>query len=329
MNQPSVSIIVPVYNVEPYVEDCIRSVMRQTYTGPMECIIVDDCGTDNSMAFVKKVIAEYSGPISFKILYHEHNRGLSAARNTGIDTATGDYLYFLDSDDWLSDDCIAKLASVVIENVTEIVQGNVKTYPEIKPDFREKHFSFSQITTNRDVRYCCYHGNQMNYAWNKLLNTLFIKRYNLKFKEDLLWEDALWNFNIQKFASNVSFVSAITYYYRIRPNSIVRGTDIMIRHSSYSIVYNEILLNLTPEHEQEELKYYIKNFPYRYANYPLIYQDTFNLFWKKMWQYKSFYCCQMLILAYLLRIKWTRFIISVLRKKIKPFFERQKTSYIK
>ena len=94
MNQPSISIIVPVYNVEPYVEECIHSVMRQTYTGPMECIVVDDCGTDNSMAVVEGLIANYKGPISFKVLHHKHNRGLSAARNTGMDAATGDYYFF-------------------------------------------------------------------------------------------------------------------------------------------------------------------------------------------------------------------------------------------
>ena len=69
----NISIIIPVYNVEPYVEDCIRSVMRQTYDGPMECIIVDDCGSDNSMAIVKKMVTEYNGSIAFKILHHKHN----------------------------------------------------------------------------------------------------------------------------------------------------------------------------------------------------------------------------------------------------------------
>ncbi len=76
MNKPSVSIIVPVYNVAPYVEDSIRSVMRQTYDGKMECIVVDDCGTDDSMSIEEKVIEDYNGPITFKILRHTHNRGL-------------------------------------------------------------------------------------------------------------------------------------------------------------------------------------------------------------------------------------------------------------
>ena len=95
-----VSIIIPVYNVSDYVEECLQSVAAQTYTD-IECIIVDDCGTDDSMQKVERFVADYKGPIAFKILHHEHNRGLSAARNSGMDAATGEYIYFIDSDDYI------------------------------------------------------------------------------------------------------------------------------------------------------------------------------------------------------------------------------------
>ena len=120
-----ISIIVPVYNVALYVESCIRSVIRQTYDGPMECIVVDDCGTDNSMDIVEKLVAEYDGPISFKVLHHEHNRGLSAARNTGMDEAKGDYLFFLDSDDELTEDCIEKLTTPLRDEQYDMVLGDL------------------------------------------------------------------------------------------------------------------------------------------------------------------------------------------------------------
>ena len=95
--------------MEPYIEDCLQSVMRQTYRGEMECILVDDCGTDNSMEIVQQLVAAYKGPVVFKIVHHDHNRGLSAARNTGIDVSSGEYVFFLDSDDWISDGCIERL----------------------------------------------------------------------------------------------------------------------------------------------------------------------------------------------------------------------------
>ena len=83
-----VSIIVPIYNVSEYIERCIKSVMAQTYTD-IECILVDDCTPDNSVAICEHMVAEYHGPITFKILHHEHNRGLSAARNTGLKSSEG------------------------------------------------------------------------------------------------------------------------------------------------------------------------------------------------------------------------------------------------
>ena len=119
-----ITIVIPVYNVESYISDCLQSVMRQTYKGPLECILVDDCGTDKSIEIAQNMIAEYNGPIEFKVLHHEHNRGVSAARNTGIDAAKGDYVCFLDSDDWISDDCIEKLAQPLQNEVFDIVIGD-------------------------------------------------------------------------------------------------------------------------------------------------------------------------------------------------------------
>ena len=121
---PQVSIIIPVYNVEPYIEECLQSVMRQSYRGKIECILVDDCGTDNSMEIAVQLIEDYHGPIDFKVLHHEHNRGLSAARNTGMDAACGDYVYFLDSDDWISDDCIEKLTQPLCNKQYDFVIGH-------------------------------------------------------------------------------------------------------------------------------------------------------------------------------------------------------------
>lgn len=104
----NVSIIIPIYNVASYIEECLRSVMLQTYQGKMERLMVDDCGTDDSIAIAEKMIANYSGPIKFQIMHHEYNRGLSAARNIGTLQATGGYLYYLDSDDEITIDCIKK-----------------------------------------------------------------------------------------------------------------------------------------------------------------------------------------------------------------------------
>ena len=82
-----ISILIPIYNVENYIIRCLNSVIEQTYRGPLECILVDDCGNDNSISLVKKFLDSYSGNVKFRILHHDHNRGLAAARNTAVENA--------------------------------------------------------------------------------------------------------------------------------------------------------------------------------------------------------------------------------------------------
>ena len=120
-----VSIIIPVYQVSAYIERCIRSVMNQIYTD-LECIIVDDCGTDDSIVKCDRLIQAYSGPIEFIVLHHDQNRGQSAARNTGIRYAKGKWLFFLDSDDEITGNCIEILVRAAMETEkTEMVIGMV------------------------------------------------------------------------------------------------------------------------------------------------------------------------------------------------------------
>ena len=97
-----ISIIIPIYNVEKYVAECLNSVISQTYDhSKIECIIVNDCTPDKSMDIVNKIIGKYSGEMTFITHRHKENKGLSSARNTGISIATGEFLYFLDSDDYI------------------------------------------------------------------------------------------------------------------------------------------------------------------------------------------------------------------------------------
>ena len=107
-----ISIIIPVYNVEQYVDECLQSVANQTMTEGIECIIVDDCGQDNSATIAKHFVDSYQGDIRFTFIQREKNGGLSAARNTGIEAATGEYVYFLDSDDYLVPSAIETLISI-------------------------------------------------------------------------------------------------------------------------------------------------------------------------------------------------------------------------
>ena len=119
-----VSVIIPIYEVSDYVERCIRSVIGQSYSD-IECIIVDDATKDDSIVKCERLIEEYDGPIRFRVLHHEVNRGLSAARNTGTEEATGEWIYYLDSDDEITPDCLEKLMSIAQEHPdAEMVLSN-------------------------------------------------------------------------------------------------------------------------------------------------------------------------------------------------------------
>ena len=223
MKRIKISIIVPVYNVEPYIRECFSSIAAQTYKGEMECIFVDDCGQDKSVEILEKLIADYHGSISFSIIHHDHNKGLSGARNTGIRHATGDYLYFLDSDDTITPDCIERLAGLAEKySGVEVVQGSTKSKIDVL------------CLENRNLdEYCCHYkwirkAFLQRYtipvtAWNKLVKRQFVIDNNLYFEEGIIHEDELWNFFLAKYTRKMAFCRVNTYIYRQNPNGIVKS----------------------------------------------------------------------------------------------------------
>ena len=180
----TISVIIPVYNVSAYIEGCLQSVIDQTYND-FECILVDDASPDDSIAKCKRMIADYDGPISFRIIYHPENRGLSAARNTGTAAATGDYIMYVDSDDVIKRDCIEKLkAPLIQDNSIEMVLGNVVRV--INGVALQQSLAIKQdsvdIIGNSDVRNFFFNKKGMIQAsWNKLISKAFVNNYGLSF----------------------------------------------------------------------------------------------------------------------------------------------------
>lgn len=119
-----VSILVPVYGVEKYIERCARSIFEQTYRN-LDIVFVDDCTPDKSIEILKRVLDDYpERTAQTRIIRHEHNRGLAAARNTAVAAATGTFLTHLDSDDWLELDAVEELVKKQVETGAEIVTGD-------------------------------------------------------------------------------------------------------------------------------------------------------------------------------------------------------------
>ncbi len=117
----TITIVIPIYNVRDYIKNCIDSILNQTYKD-YEVILVDDCGRDDSVAIAEKML---EGKIKYSTLRHDHNRGLSAARNTGVAEAKGEYILFVDSDDSLTHDCLEKLVRMADKTKADITVGNI------------------------------------------------------------------------------------------------------------------------------------------------------------------------------------------------------------
>ena len=233
-----ISIVIPVYNVEPYIEDCLKSVAEQTYKGDIECIIVDDCTPDGSCAIIEHFINEYNGSIDFKLLHHTVNRGLSAARNTGIGAATGDYIYFLDSDDEITPECLELLAKPLKNKKYDFVIGNYETVGS-DAQFPPLLLEEGSTANNSLIRTLYFANKWYMMAWNKLCNLDFIRKEKLYFKDGLLNEDNLWCFQLACTARSMFVIKKDTYKYKIRESSIMGNYDQVKRVLSLSKVLNE------------------------------------------------------------------------------------------
>ena len=240
MQNLKISIVIPVYNVAPYIAECIQSVMNQTWQGDMECILVDDCGTDDSMTVVGMKLKDYNGKIDFKIVHHQQNRGLSAARNSGIEAVTGDYVYFLDSDDEITPDCI--------ERLTRPMNGE-KTFDLVVGDYRITGSDMPKPPLllqdgcslyREDVLHSYRKGEWYMLSVNKLYRVGFLKSNHLLFLEGIIHEDELWSFQVACLAQSMYAVGSETYIYKVREGSITAHRNHQRRCDSIKVILKEM-----------------------------------------------------------------------------------------
>lgn len=215
-----VSIIIPIYNVSDYIEQCLVSVFNQSYDD-LEIILIDDATPDDSMLKVDRIIATNQIKNNILVLKHDKNQGLSAARNTGIKASHGEYLFFLDSDDVLP-----------INAIEDLVK-----YTSDSPDFVISAYSI--LNSSKDIPVCLQlsDGQELSgmeilnslcskswfgTAWNKLVHRRMFDEYACFFHEGILHEDIPWSFALSIKAKFVRVCSHITYLYRIRAGSITQ-----------------------------------------------------------------------------------------------------------
>lgn len=219
MNNSLVTIIIPIYNVERYLTKCIDSVISQTYTN-LEILLVDDGSTDNCPI----ICDEYEKLDSRIKVFHKKNGGLSDARNYGLDNMSGDFVYFLDSDDYISADAIECLVASQEMNNSDIVIGNSviidenNNQTEWSCTFNDEVFLAKELLERKII------PAKYVIACNKLYRITVFN--NVRFPKSLIHEDEYILSDVVKNSKNVSTVSKITYFYFQRSNGIMKSKSI-------------------------------------------------------------------------------------------------------
>lgn len=215
-----ISVIVPVYKVEQYLNDCICSLVNQSYKN-LEIILVNDGSPDNCPIMCDNWAKKDN---RIKVI-HKKNGGLSSARNAGLDVANGDYFTFVDSDDWISPSMYEDMLKIFKKNDVDVVAGKINCYFEktgiIKP-FMENSDNYKitqDIIINKEKYQKLTLSKVLESAsWNKLYKASLFR--NLRFKENRYYEDYLYIYNISKRMEHIYYIAKPYYYYRIRDNSI-------------------------------------------------------------------------------------------------------------
>lgn len=267
-----VSIIIPVFNVQQYIEKSLLSALNQDFTN-IEYIIVDDCGSDNSMEIVYQLVNMYSHK-EIKIIKHPFNKGLSEARNTGLSEATGKFIFFMDSDDIIQPDCISKHYACLNNVDADFTIANINLVGSKSVHIRQLSKKIEYIDPFKTFLLQLWSTS----AWNKLYNKEFIVKNNLKFIPNIYFEDIIWSFNAAMCAKRIIVVEDYTYNYIIHKNSITTQTNNLKKINSLMFII-EYLINIKEKTEDiytKEMNRYINFWRFNTALLLLNFEGTIN-----------------------------------------------------
>lgn len=214
---PKVSVIIPVYNVEKYLEKCLESIVGQTLRD-IEIICVNDGATDNSPVILEKYA---KNDPRIKIV-NKLNGGLPSARNAGLEVATGEFIGFIDSDDWIDLDFYEKLYDAANKNQAEIAATGIIRKNEKKHKIRLK-FTETKVYETFEDKVNVLDALRSPSVWNKIYKRDFLNRIALKFQNVRYYEDGYFTVNALYYCNKMAIAPNTNYYYFINPTSIVRS----------------------------------------------------------------------------------------------------------
>ena len=220
MHTPLISVIVPVFNVENYIANCLLSLLDQTLKN-IEIIVINDGSTDGSGEIIKLFEVDKR----LKVI-EQKNLGVSKARNAGLNIARGDYIGFVDSDDWVDDDYYEKLYKSISEQDADIAVSSVikhkKKYKRYNVLYKKE---ICALDCTEKIDLCQDRTKRLFNIWNKLYKKELIDNHNLRFPEDRVFEDVAFSIRAIFYAKKIVSVPKILYHYIERDFSIVNSKD--------------------------------------------------------------------------------------------------------
>ena len=242
-NNELISVIVPIYKVEDYLRKCVNSIINQTYKN-LEIILVDDGSPDNC----PKICDEYARQDSRIKVIHKENGGLSDARNAGMEIATGEYISFIDSDDYISDDFIETLYTTMKTENSDIVECDIVRFEDgTTPVIEKENCEINSFSTEKGLSLLIAENKFHQHVWNKLYKSEFALK--IPFAKGKLNEDEFWTYQIFGQAEKVTKINKSMYFYLQRSGSIM-GENFNLRRLD------------ALEAKAERQKYIEEKFPY-------------------------------------------------------------------
>jgi glycosyltransferase involved in cell wall biosynthesis len=218
-NLPKVTIGIPVYEVEKYIVRCLESVFRQEYPN-IDILIMYDSSDDNSLELTKKTLLKSNRP--YHIIYNDGEKSsIGVARNLILENFKGQYLYFLDSDDFLEAECISYLISLSQKYNADIVKSSHRDIDECGSTLSLKRYPGESVFKTDEFKKLVYTKNLYHpiYSWNKLYKRSFLVDNHMHYRHDF-HEDAFFTFNELENAKKIIVTPKVTYNYLVRSNSL-------------------------------------------------------------------------------------------------------------
>lgn len=239
-NKELISVIIPVYNVEKYLRQCIDSVLAQTYE-KFEMILVDDGSTDDS----RTICEEYVAKDDRLRLVCQNNAGASAARNRGLKEATGEYVYFLDSDDWLEETAFEEFICAEKKNNADVIFFDAYSIDEETDKITDKHyhhcFKYEADRGSELLKKLVDNKEFHVTPWSMFFRHEFLKKEKLTFEEGIIYEDLIFAYKVFCLAEKADYLPKFLYYRRYRENSVMTSKVKKKNFDSAVRVYEEVV----------------------------------------------------------------------------------------